>query len=83
MRSNEVGLASGFKVVPLANAGGTAGACQVQQLEPAPGGGVRVARVWPGDSAHLALWNALMTRESEWGLAPSLEVEGEDRNGTV
>ena len=72
VREGEVAVASGFRVVP------TAGGCQVQILEPAPGGGIRVARVWPGDSAHLALWNALMTSEGSWGVAPSLQEKGED-----
>ena len=51
-----------YRVTPLANAGGTAGACQVQQLERVGGGQVRVKRVWPGDEAHLALWNALQSK---------------------
>lgn len=82
MRENDVALATGFKVVPLS--GGRVRdrgqSCQVQVLEPAPGGGVRVVRVWPGDSAHLALWNALMSAESSWGVAPSLQAQSGGEN---
>lgn len=78
-RAHDVGLATGFRVVPLKNAGGTAGACQVQQLERNAAGAVVVGRVWPGDAAHLALWNALMSGEGHWGTAPALMEGGGNR----
>lgn len=74
-REREVAVATGFRVLPLANAGGTAGTCQVQQLDTTRRGNLIVRRVWPGDAAHLALWQALMTKEKDWGVAPSLEKE--------
>lgn len=40
---------------------------QVQILDPAPGGGVRVANVVPGDHRHMELYQQLITPESEWG----------------
>lgn len=77
VREREVAFTSGFRVVPLVNAGGTAGACQVQQLEARGGGAVAVRLVWPGDAAHLALWQALMAAESDWGTALELS-KGEE-----
>lgn len=76
--SDEVALATGYRVVPLTNEGGTAGSCQVQALEQGPGGKVQVARVWPGDAAHLALWEALTAAEGDWGTALALMGKGEN-----
>jgi len=61
-RERYASIAAGIRVVEAGH-----GNIQLQILELADGGYVRVASVVPGDSRHLALYRTLTKPESEWG----------------